>query len=121
MVNELVSILFESQLQSHIFHLNTSSYAKHIALGEYYEEIEDLIDNLAETAIGVHGKRLDYYKKYSVENEEKYIIPYFIALRSKVLTHYKENEMFQDPSLQSIIEQIIELINKTVYKLQQLS
>jgi len=47
-VVQFTSTLFASRTQAHIFHLQTTSYAQHIALGEYYGGIVDLVDGLTE-------------------------------------------------------------------------
>ena len=36
--------LLHSGTNAHLLHLQTDSFAKHKALGEYYEEIIDLVD-----------------------------------------------------------------------------
>src|SRR6056300_1399432 len=51
-MNEDVGTLMQSRTQAHIYHLQTPSYAKHIALNEYYEGIIDLIDSLVEAYQG---------------------------------------------------------------------
>ena len=45
-MNEYVGTLFQSRNQAHIYHLQTPSYAKHMALNDYYEDIIDIIDDL---------------------------------------------------------------------------
>jgi len=59
-MNEYVGTLMQSRNQTHIFHLQTSSYAKHVALQEYYEGIIDLIDSLVEAYQGKYDILTDY-------------------------------------------------------------
>ena len=40
-------------LQGHLYHLNTVSYAQHMALKEFYEEMEDLSDELIENILSM--------------------------------------------------------------------
>ena len=40
---------------AHMSHLQTKSYAEHKALNEFYDEIVDLADDLAEAAQGQYG------------------------------------------------------------------
>ena len=51
--------LFQSRDIMHLAHLQTTSYATHKALQEYYEGILDLTDNLLETYMGTLGKRVN--------------------------------------------------------------
>ena len=51
-MEKLISYLFHSQTQVHIFHLQTTSFAEHKALQDYYDGIDDLIDGLVESYQG---------------------------------------------------------------------
>lgn len=55
-IAKIIGILFMSRTYSHMAHLKTSSYSKHKALNEFYDEIVDLTDELAEAAQGRYGK-----------------------------------------------------------------
>jgi hypothetical protein len=50
-----VGILFLGRDVAHSVHLNTRSYAKHVALNTFYDEIVDLADKFAEAYQGRHG------------------------------------------------------------------
>lgn len=54
-VRNLVSGLFHIRDQAHALHLSASSFAAHMALGELYEKIVDLADDIAETTQGKYG------------------------------------------------------------------
>lgn len=47
-LSKVFNKLKQAEVISHYWHLNTSSYATHIALGTFYGEITDLLDNLIE-------------------------------------------------------------------------
>lgn len=55
-IAEAVGTLMMSRTYAHMAHLATSSYAKHIVLNEFYDDVVDLMDDLAETAQGEYGK-----------------------------------------------------------------
>ena len=55
---EIITTLMYTGLQVHIFHLQTTSYAEHMALGDLYDAIQDATDTFAEALIGnENGKR----------------------------------------------------------------
>ena len=55
---EIITTLMYTGLQVHIFHLQTTSYAEHMALGSLYDAIQDATDTFAEALIGnENGKR----------------------------------------------------------------
>ncbi len=118
MTNELVSLLFQSRLQAHIWHLKTDSYAQHVALQGYYQGIVPLVDRLAECCIAHHGN-MDYYKKYGTTNDGDYA-EYFESLKNAV-SSLRQDDIFDYPDCQAIIDEIEELISSTVYKLRYLS
>lgn len=56
MIEELIGKVFVTRNLAHVAHLNTSSYAAHMALGDFYEEIIPAVDALAECWQGQFGK-----------------------------------------------------------------
>ena len=52
---DFVGLLFLGRDVAHSVHLNTRSYAKHMALQTFYEEIVDLADKFAEAYQGKYG------------------------------------------------------------------
>lgn len=53
--SDFVGMLFLARDVAHSVHLNTRSFAKHMALQGFYEEIVGLADNFAEAYQGKHG------------------------------------------------------------------
>ena len=120
-MNEYVGTLFQSRNQAHIYHLQTPSYAKHMALNDYYEDIVDLIDSLVE---GYQGKYeiLKGYKMLGTlkdwEDDED-IIKYFEQLAR--YCELKREKLPQDGFLTNVYDDIDTLIRSTLYKLKVLS
>ena len=54
-IAKAIGIMFMSRTLSHMSHLQTKSYAEHKALNKFYDEIVDLVDDLAEAAQGQYG------------------------------------------------------------------
>lgn len=52
---EFVGMMFLARDVAHSVHLNTRSYAKHVALNEFYDAIVDLADKFAEAYQGKYG------------------------------------------------------------------
>ena len=52
---DFVGTLFLARDVAHSVHLNTRSFAKHMALNEFYDAIVDLADKFAEAYQGRHG------------------------------------------------------------------
>lgn len=55
---KLVGILFLARDMAHRAHLATTSYAQHMALGDFYDSIVDLADDFIECYQGEFGQRV---------------------------------------------------------------
>ena len=108
-----LATLLHSATNTHFFHWSTDSYAKHQALGTYYDEIVDLVDTLAEAYMGKYGKITTFP---SVYHQPKDPIRYMESLQNFVRD--ARQDLPQDSELQNIIDEIADLINTTTYKLK---
>lgn len=114
----LVSKLFESRTQAHIYHLQTKSYAAHKALDEYYTEIIPLVDSLIESYQVSYGILTGYTSSPFQENNNP------VAYLKSVLTYVQSNRSVipaSDSHLQNIVDEIVALLTSTLYKLVNLS
>ena len=118
-VAEFISTLFTSRTQVHIMHLQTKSYAAHKALDEYYNGVVDLADSIAEAYQGKYGIIKGY--KESEYDEDISPIDYLKGIRDYVgqarYTAFKE----EDTNLQNEIDNVVTLLDSTLYKLENLS
>jgi len=117
----LFSKLFESREMAHIYHLQVNgeqgSHAAHTALGEYYEGILDLIDDLIETYQGQYGIVDGYDVIDTNDTRTKEKLEYFEGL-VEFVKHARKAITLEDTHLHSIIDDIVVLIYKTLYKLK---
>lgn len=113
---EMMSLLFHSQTQVHMLHLQTTSYSEHKALQNYYEGIDGLIDGLVESFQGKYGI-LSGYKSYNIEGYKSTdaTIKYLQGLCGKV---EDLRDCCEDSYIQNQIDAVGELINSTLYKLR---
>lgn len=56
MISELVQRVFATRDAAHRQHWKTKSYAEHVALSKFYEELIDAIDSVVENYIGQFGQ-----------------------------------------------------------------
>jgi hypothetical protein len=115
------SKLFESKEMAHIYHLQVNgdmgSHAKHIALGEYYDNVLDLIDDLIESYQGQFGIIEEYDVIDTKETKSKDTVEYFNEL-ARFIKEERKCINDEDTHLHSIIDDIVVLIYKTLYKLK---
>jgi hypothetical protein len=117
----LFSKLFESREMAHIYHLQVNgeqgSHAAHKALQKYYEDVLDLIDELLETYQGQYGIVDGYETIDTAETKTKEKVEYFEGL-AEFVKHGRKAISLEDTHLHSIIDDIVVLIYKTLYKLK---
>jgi hypothetical protein len=119
-VEELASLLLQSRTQSHSFHLGVKgvgAHSAHLALGDYYDSIGDLIDGLVEVYQGKEGLiQLSGIGVLDKNNDIKNIINYFEKLCAMV-AKLRQNPKLQDSWIQNDIDTVVSLLYKTKYKL----
>lgn len=117
-MEDIISILFHSRTQAHVFHLQTDSFAQHKALNAYYDGIVGLADGLAEAWQGKYGKM--QFK--AVNGIEQYSgVQSVVAYFEKVLRIVEEKRKgIKESYIQNLIDGIEELIYSTLYLLKEL-
>lgn len=110
-----IGTLMQSRNQAHIFHLQTPSFAAHKALQDYYEGIVDLIDGLVESYQGRYGI-LRGYRMEGIIKEDDSAVTYFEGLCKFV--EIIRTKVPQDSYIQNEIDNVVNLIESTKYKLK---
>ena len=108
--------LLHSQIQTHVYHLQTRSFAKHKALEVFYNSIGDLLDKYIETFQGKYSI-LDKYRGIDIDNNPENCIAYLTGLMN--INNNTKLGVY-DSDLDNIKVEINELINQTIYKLKNL-
>lgn len=112
----LISMLLHSKTQAHVFHLQTKSYAEHMALAGYYGGIDDLVDGLVESYQGKYGIIKNYESfKVSSYKDNSQLQAYFKTLDKEVTKLRADTD--KDTYLANQVDTVVELIQSTLYKL----
>lgn len=115
LIAKTIGILFMSRDYAHMAHLKTPSYAKHMALNEFYTGVVDLADSLAEGAQGKFGL-LDI-ELMSMKGD---VMDPIAALESHVTMIDNMQKKCEVPFLDNILQEIQALYYTTLYKLKEL-
>lgn len=122
MIAQFIAVLFLARDIAHREHLRVSgagSFAKHMALGSFYEEVIELADSLAEAYQGRHGiiKNMPL-----LDNEFDGEIVSSIQKQLKWIESNRFKAVDKDDTaLQNIIDEIVALYLSTLYKLKNLA
>jgi DNA-binding ferritin-like protein len=116
---KMISKLLTSRNQVQIFHwqvIKTGSYAAHKAYKDYYSGIVGIMDDLVESYQGKYGI-IENYKCDGVSQFESVenTINYFEELSNSVENLRKD---VKDSYLDNQIDNVIQLIQSTLYKLR---
>ena len=112
-VSSFVTVLLHSGTVTHLQHWATESFAEHMALGEYYEEIIELVDNYAEAYMGKYNQLKTFPQDFHVsENPVEYLTTV------KDFVEKSRQHLPDDTELMNIVDEIADLINSTLYKLR---
>ena len=116
---DFVGHLFLARDVAHSVHLNTRSFAKHKALGGFYDKVVDLADDFAEAYQGRHG----LIGPISLQTAKKTsnIVDFLQDSLDEVeANRYKVCEE-KDTAIQNIIDEIVALYLSTLYRLRFLA
>lgn len=116
---EFVGRLFHARDVAHSVHLNTRSFAKHTALGDFYDKIVDLADSFAEAYQGRHGLigPVVLMRAKKTANIIEFLTESLAEIEAN---RYKVCEE-KDSAIQNIIDEIVGLHLSTLYKLKFLA
>lgn len=116
---QLMGLLFLGRNVAHSVHLNTRSYSKHVALNIFYERIIGAADDFAEAYQGRYGL-IGPISLMSAKKTGNIIE--FLEDQMKEIESVRFDVVDKsDSALQQLIDNIIELYARTLYKLKFLA
>ena len=116
-IEQLFGTLQQSVVSTWRKHLRTAKYAKHIALNEFYEDMPDKVDALIEAWMGVNGKKIKGYENI-LQSANMNTLTYLKEL--KKITKQGYELMGGEKELEALLDDIVELIDSTLYKVKEL-
>lgn len=115
-IADFFSALLHAATSAHMMHLQTKSFAVHMALDGFYKELPDLVDSLIESWQGKNGIVNQYPSGFVPQSDP-------VAFMTGLSTYLQANRGVAggESELQNIIDEIAGLIDGTLYKLKNLS
>lgn len=112
-----LGMLFHARDYIHLAHLDTTgpgSYATHIALNEFYNNILEITDELIESTQGEEGILKIIIPSTTLSESA---LDFLLQLKEYIKD---QRSIFKESWQQSIIDDLQQLIAKTIYKLKYL-
>ena len=106
--------LLHSATNTHFYHWSTNSFAQHKALNEYYDGIVDATDELVEAYMGIYGQIKNFPDSYHKPTGEP--LEYLKKLQAFVKD--ARQNLPKDSEIVQLVDNIAQLIDSTIYKLQ---
>lgn len=117
--DKFIGMLFLARDVAHSVHLNTRSYAKHQALGGFYDGIIDLADKFAEMYQGKYGLIGPIALMSATKTSN---IVAFLEDQAKEIEAIRYDVVDRDcTALQNVIDEIVGHYYTTLYKLKFLA
>lgn len=108
-----ISMLFKAKEDAHITHIEQRSraLAPHEALSIFYTGLDEKLDTFAETVMGIHGQLTLSFSASAMSNP----LAYMQNLYTQVT---KERDMYEEGWIQNQLDEILQLIAHTIYRLK---
>ena len=113
---ELLCEMLEASAQAKVFHWQTSSFAEHEALGDFYEAFNPLMDKFIESYQGCYGRMMMgcdmEVKPYTLDAPITFLEEFksYISGGARML-------VIGNPALTNILDEINGLVDQTIYRL----
>lgn len=119
MIEELTARVFEARDIAHRAHWRTKSYAQHMALGAFYEDVIEHVDALVEAYQGKNGLIGDFNCTTRSVTPNK-MVDYLAEEAAWISTHRSEIAD-ECPTIANLVDNLIAVYHQTVYKLEHLA
>jgi hypothetical protein len=120
--SKFFSKIFEARQMAHVYHLQVKgdmgSHAAHTALNEYYDGLLEFLDELIEVYQGQYGIIENYEMIDTKDTNSKDKIEYFLEFLKFIKDTKKSTFSDEDTHIHNIIDEVVALTYKLIYKLK---
>lgn len=117
MMEELISRVFTARDVSHREHWRTKSYSQHMALGDFYDEIIEQIDEIVECFQGQYG----LVSEFQIETSPVSNITTWLQAEMDWISSNRDEITQGNNSIANLIDGLVAIYQRTIYKLTNLS
>ena len=110
---DFIAQSFAVRTAAHLLHLQSTSYAQHVALQGFYDALVPLIDSYAEVYQGDNGLIKKYPSKAPPDSTPLDLLTDYLDLVREEMEEDEESE-----ALKNILAEIEQLTSTSVYKIR---
>jgi hypothetical protein len=118
MFPQFIAFLFMSRDYGHRAHLRSQSYAQHMALNSFYDDLADLIDKLTECYQGRYGLIDIPVVELDLQQDPIVALEAHLAMVEGVRSTAVPTS---DTPINNIIDEVVAIYLQTLYKLKNLA
>ena len=107
-----IGVLFLARDVAHVEHLKTTSYAAHMATGQFYESVIELADKFAEVYQGLRGERIKVELQASTDSIEDVLNNHI-----RWINDHRDAICSDSSALSNIVDEVLGLYAKTLFLL----
>jgi hypothetical protein len=114
----LLSMLMLARNVAHMWHWKVKSFALHMALGELYEGLTEMMDDIAEMYMGTYGTddHVDIYRPNGFSEQD----PIEFVNQLHTFLHDVHDKIPQDGFIVNKFEELQAMVSKIKYKVENL-
>jgi hypothetical protein len=116
MIEELAGRVFAARNIAHLQHFTTRSYAQHQALGEFYEQVIDALDELVECYQG----QFDVIGDVEIPMPEVKKIADYLREEADWIESNRMEIAADSESVASLVDVLVNVYTRTIFKLTRL-
>ena len=114
-MGEFAMCLLNGVTAGHIHHLGTDSYSQHMALGDFYVELDKRADKFIEAYQGKKSKIIFAEKALFLGENGLELVEYIC---DQIESYRKMPGFPQESELQNIVDELLDLTDSIKYKLR---
>lgn len=118
MIEELATRVFCARDCAHRSHWRTKSYAAHMALGAFYEDVIEQLDTLVEAYQGKNGLIADF--KSASHSVAPAKVCDYLAEEAQWIADHRDEIADGCPTMANLVDNLITVYHTAVYKLENL-
>lgn len=117
MIEEFIGRTFAARNIAHVAHLTTKSYAHHMALGDFYEQLIPAVDAVAECYQGHFGALAEI----EIQHGEHDSIAAYLREEADWIESNRDEIAGDSPHVANLVDAVTAIYTRCVYKLENLS
>lgn len=117
MIEELAARVFQARDAAHRAHWRTGSYAQHMALGDFYDEVIEAVDEIIEVYQGAFG----LIGEFSVTTEPVLAISPYLQQEADWIAENRDLIANRNDAVRNLIDGLGAIYRRAIYKLNNLS